>query len=331
MPHECFRTCTRLAAALVMMLGLASGALAQSAADFPDRPVRIVVPFLAGGGADVLVRVVVVKAGEVLGQPIVVENRPGAGGNVGAAAVAKAAPDGYLLLQGTNGTHGANHALYSNPGYDPIRDFAPITRLSRIAMMLVVPPGSPAKTVAELIQDLKANPGKRTFGSGGQGSAPHMAGEIFKAATGTEMTHVPYRGNAGAIVDLMSGRLDMMFDIMANAYPQVKAGKLRGLAVLSRAREEIAPELPTLDSQGVAGFDVSAWDAIFAPAGTPRPVVDKLNTAFRAALTDSKTRDALIARGAVPVPSTPEELARYVQSEIPKWADAVKRSGTRLE
>jgi tripartite-type tricarboxylate transporter receptor subunit TctC len=318
-------------ALLILAVVVPLQSVAQSTNAFPEKPVRFIVPFLAGGGADALARTVAAKASEALGQQIIVDNRPGAGGNVGALYVAKAAPDGYTLLQGTNGTHAANLALYKSTGYDAVKDFAPVIRLTNIGMVLVVYPDSPIKSVDDLIRDLKVNPGKRTFGSGGNGSAPHMAGEMFKAATGTQITHVPYRGNAGAIVDLLSGRLDMMFDVMANAYPQVKAGKLRALAVLSRDRQDSAPELPTLHSLGVKDFDVSAWDAVFAPAGTPRPVVDKLNAAFRAALTDAKTRESLVGRGAVPVPGTPEDLAKHVEREIPKWAEAVKRSGAQME
>ena len=301
------------------------------AQSFPEKPIRFVVPFLAGGGADVMARSITARAVEALGQQIIVDNRSGAGGNLGALHVASAAPDGYTLLQGTNGTHAANHFLYKSTGYDPVKDFAPVTRMSEIGLVLVVANESPIKSVDDLLRDLRANPGKRTFGSGGVGSAPHMAGEMFKAATGTDIVHVPYKGNAGAIVDLLAGRLDMMFDVMANALPHVKAGKLRGLAVLSREPHPSAAELPTLHSLGIKDFHVTAWDGVFAPAGTPRAVIDRLNAAFRTALTDPKVRESLVARGAVPVPSTPEELARHVQREIPKWADAVKRAGVQAE
>jgi tripartite-type tricarboxylate transporter receptor subunit TctC len=314
-------------------LGLlvSASAAAQPAGTYPDKPVRLVVPFLAGGGADSVSRIVAAKASEFLGQQIAVENRPGAGGNVGAVAVAKSPPDGYVLFHGTNGTHGSNHALYKDPGYDPTKDFAPVARLDRVPLILVVNAASPIKSVAELIQDAKANPGKRTFGSGGNGTAPHMGGEIFKSVTGTDMVHVAYRGNAAAIVDLLGGRLDMMFDLMSNAYPQVKGGKLRALGVLSRVTEEAAPEIPTLDSQGLKGFDVSAWDAVFAPAGTPRPIIEKLNAAYRSALNDPKVKESMVSRGAMPVPGSPEDLGRFVEQELVKWGSAVRKANIRLD
>ncbi|HZR03530.1 MAG TPA: tripartite tricarboxylate transporter substrate binding protein [Burkholderiales bacterium] len=314
------------------LLMLAAGSVVVHAQDtYPQKPVKWVVPFLAGGGADTIARTVAERASVALGQQIIIDNRPGAGGNVGAVLVAKAAPDGYTLFYGTNGTHAVNASLYSNPGFDPIKDFTPVTKLTRVAMMLVVRADSPIKSLQDLVHDAKANPGKRTFGSGGNGTAPHIAGEMFKAATGVDMVHVPYKGNAAAIVDLLGGRIDMMFDVMANAYPQVQAGKLRGIAVLSKNPEEIAPHIPTLSSLGIKDFDVAAWDGVFAPAGTPRVIIDKLNAAFVTALNDPKVRQALIARGVTPTPSTPDELLQLVKSEMPRWADAVKRAGVRAD
>ncbi|MPS28334.1 tripartite tricarboxylate transporter substrate binding protein [Pigmentiphaga sp.] len=317
-----------------LLLGL-SGALAWPAAGaaetFPAKPVRWIVPFLAGGGADNIARTVAARAEKELGQSIVVENRPGAGGNVGAAFVARAPADGYTLLYGTSGTHAANPALYNDPGYDPVKDFAPVTKLTRVSMVLVVNAQSPIKSVSALIADLKANPGKRTFGSGGNGSALHIAGEMFRSAAGVDIVHVPYRGNAAATVDLLGGRLDMMFDVIANARAQIDAGRLRPLAVLSLDPEEAYPDVPTLASSGYPGFEIAAWDGVFAPANTPRPVIERLNAAFVAALKDPEVRKSLAARGVGATPGTPEELGRYVRAEMPRWAQVIRSAGIKAD
>jgi tripartite-type tricarboxylate transporter receptor subunit TctC len=313
-----------------MLSVLAGGPLAaQTIASFPERPVRLVVPYLAGGGADAVARTVADRAAATLGQPIVVENRPGVNGNLAAMAVAKSTPDGYTLLFGTQGTHIVNPALYKNPGFDPVKDFAPVTRLTRTGIVLVVPATSPLQSLPQLVKDLKDNPGKRSFGTGASGQ--HIVGELFKSAVGVDLLHVPYKGNAAAMVDLLGGRIDMMFDVLGSAYPQVKAGKLRALAILSAAPEETAPEIPTIASFGFTNIEAVPWDAVFAPAGTPGPVVDKLNAAFRAALADPTVREALLRRGATPAASTPEEMLRQINAETPRWAEAVRRSGAKIE
>jgi len=317
------------ALALVFTIFAPSLSLAQHT--YPDKPIRLVVPFPAGGGADILARSVTPKMAQALGQPIVVENRPGAGGNVGSEFVAKSAPNGYALLFGHNGTFGVNHALYARTGFDPIKDFAPIGRIGRVGVVLAVHPDVPAKSVRELLAYLKANPGKVTFASAGNGTTSHMAGEMFKTAAGVDIVHVPYKGNGPAMIDLLAGRVNMVIDVMPSAYPNVKAGKLRGLAVTTLTPVAGAPELPTLDASGLPGFDLSAWDGLWAPAGTPRPIIDKLNAALRAALTDPQTRDGLLARGAETMPGTPEELARLVATELPRWANAVRQSGAKID
>lgn len=316
---------------LVGILGILTPATVRAQEIYPNKPIRLIVPFVPGGGGDTLARTVTPSFSQALGQPVVVENRGGAGGNIGSELAAKAAPDGYTILYGTSGTFGINHGLYAKTGFDPIRDFAAIGRVSRIGVVLAVNPAVPATSVKELIEYLKANPGKVTFASAGNGTTSHLAGEMFKVATNTNIVHIPYKGNGPAMIDLIAGRVNMIIDVMPSAYPHVKSGKLRGLAVTTLSRVEGAPELPTLDASGVPGFDVSAWDGLWAPAETSKSIIDKLSAALRQALLDPQTRQRLIARGAEPVPSTPEELARHVSIELPKWANAVKQSGARVD
>ena len=284
-----------LACVAILLALLASG---TAEAQYPDRPVRIVVPYIAGSAPDVAARQVAQRLAASLGQQFVVENKPGAGGNIGAAEVARAAPDGYTLLQGTNGTHGINQALYANPGFDALRDFTPVARWTMIPAMLVVNPSVPATNVKELIAYIKANPGKVSFASAGNGTTSHLAGVLFKNATGTDIVHVPYKGGGPALTGLMGGDVQMMIDLMVSVYPNAKAGRIRGLGVTTLQRVSSAPELPTLDESGLPGFQIAASDGVYAPAGTPRPIVEKLNAAFRKALEDSQVSASLISRGA---------------------------------
>ena len=304
---------------------------AAASAEYPDEPVKLVVPFPAGGGADNLARMIMPRVAQVLGVAIVIENKPGAGGNVGAEFVARAAPDGYTLLYGTNGTHAINETLYGNLRFDPVTDFAPVSRMTRIAAMLIVNPQVPATSVGDLIRYAKANPGKLNFASAGNGTTSHLAGELFKTMAGIDIVHVPYRGGAAAANGLMAGEVQMMIDVMPNAYPLAKGGRVRGLAVSTARRFPGAPELPTIAESGVPGFDVSAWDGIFAPAGTPSAIVDKLNAAIRQALDEPELREQLIARGAVAVPGTPDDLARHVVAEKAKWAKIIRASGAKVD
>ena len=324
------RIVTTLRLMALAVLGFASTA-AQAQDDYPNKVVKLVVPFVAGGGGDSLARSVSQAASDALGQQIIIDNRPGAGGNIGAALVAKSPADGYTLLYGTNGTHAINHALYANPGFDPIKDFAPVARLTRIGMVVVVTQEFPAKSVPELLDYLKKNPGKATFGSAGNGTSSHIAGEMFKMMTGTDILHVPYRGNGPAMIDLVGGRIDLMIDVMPAAYPHVEGGKVRALAVTTKTPVAAAPRLPTLDSSGVPGFELSAWDGIWAPAGTPKQIVDKLNAAFNKALADAAVKERLFKIGADPVPGTPDDLGKFVAAELPKWAEVVKKSGAKIE
>jgi len=300
-------------------------------AEYPDRPVHLIVPFPPGGGADTLARTIMPRVSQALGTPIVIENKPGAGGNVGAEYVAHATPDGYTLLYGTNGTHSINASLYRNLRFDPQKDFAPVSRMTSIAAMLIVNPKVPAQSVAQLIDYARANPGKLNFASAGNGTTSHLAGELFKTMAAIDIVHVPYRGGALAVTDLMSGQVQMMIEVMPNAYPLVRDGRVRGLAVSTAHRVPTAPELPTIDESGLPGFEVSAWDGILAPAGTPAPIIARLNAAIREALTDPAVVDALLARGAQPVPSTPDEFARHIATNTEKWAKVVKASGAKID
>jgi tripartite-type tricarboxylate transporter receptor subunit TctC len=323
------RSIVALAVIASLAVGGAGGAQAQSA--YPERPVRLVVPFPAGGGADNLARAIAPKAAQILGQPIVIDNKPGAGGNIGAAEVARAAPDGYTILHGTNGTHGINQALYAKPGFDPMKDFVPIARWTMLPAMLVVHPSVPANNVNELVAYLKANPNKVSFGSAGNGTTSHLAGTMFKTLTGTDIVHVPYKGGGPALAGLLAGDVQMMVELMVSVFPNAKAGKIKGLAVTTKQRVPTAPEIPTLDESGVPGFDLAATDGVYAPAGTPKAIVDKLNAAFRQALEDPQVRENLASRGAFGVPGTPDDLAKHVAREYPMWIKLVKDSGAKVD
>jgi len=314
---------------------LAVGAIAapQAAmAKYPDKPIRVIVPFPPGGGGDTLARLTLTKVAEQQGWSIVIENRPGAGGNLGTAYVAHAEPDGYTLAYGTNGTHAINHTLYKNPGFDPIKDFEPISRFTQIALLLVTNPNAiPAKNAKDLIAYLKANPGKINVASAGNGTTSHLAQEMFKAATGVQYQHVPYRGGGPAKIDLLSGQVQMMIEIMPSVYSLVRDGKLNGLAVTTAKRWPLAPNIPTLSEAAVPGFTVTAWDGLWAPKGTPKEVIDVWNAAARKALTDPALRDKLLANGAEPSPTSPAELGDFVKSEIPRWGKAVEQSGAKID
>jgi len=305
--------------------------LASAAHAYPDKPLHLIVPFPAGGGADSLARLVMPKVAQSLGQPIVIENKAGAGGNIGAEVVAQAAPDGYTLLYGTNGTHAINPSLYPKLRFDPAGDFVPVSRMTEIATMLVVNPQLPVDSVQALIALAKAQPGKLNFASAGNGTTSHLAGEMFRTQAGIDIVHVPYRGGALAMTDLIGGQVQLMIEVMPNAYPQVRAGKVRGLAVGSATRFPGAAEVPTIAESGLPGFEAAAWDGLFVPAGTPAAVVTRLNAAVQQALADPELVAALRARGAVPVSSTPESFAQFIAVSAAAWAKAVRSSGAKIE
>jgi tripartite-type tricarboxylate transporter receptor subunit TctC len=314
----------------VMAAGLlaAGGARAQG---WPERPIRLVVPFLAGGGGDTLARLAIGPAQARLGQSFIVDNRPGAGGNVGAELAARAAPDGYTLFYGTNGTHAINEALYPRLGFRPHEDFLPIAPLSRIVLVVLVKRDLPVETLPQLIAWLKANPGKASYGSAGNGTTGHIAAEMFRIAAGVDILHVPYRGNAAAMTDLAAGRIDLAIELIPAAFAAMQNAAVRTLAVTSGAPLQTHPNLPTVASV-LPGFQVSAWDGIFAPAGTPAPVIARLNEAFTAGLRDDAVVAALRARGAEPAPAmSPAEFATFIAAERVRWGDAVRASGARLD
>jgi tripartite-type tricarboxylate transporter receptor subunit TctC len=302
-----------------------------AAQGYPSKPIRLVVPFPPGGPLDVVARAIGQKVGEAWGQPIVVDNRPGAGGSLGADIVAKSAPDGYTIVMGALSTHAVNVSLYGKLPYDPIKDFAPITLVAITPNVLVLNPGLPANTVGELISYAKANPGKLSFGSGSNGSAGHLAGELFKVDAGVDMVHVPYKGGAPAMQDLLSGQIQLMFDNLANSMPQVKAGRLKALAVTTAKRSALVPELPTLTEAGVPNFDIYTWFGLLAPAGTPRDIIAKWNAEVTKVLSAPDVRERLHAQGAEPAPGTPEQFAALIRSEIPKYAKIIKDSGAKVD
>ena len=317
--------------AVLVAATLACGALPALAADpaFPSRPVRLVVGYAAGGATDVLARLVAQKMGEALGQPMVVENRAGANSNVGAEVVAKAMPDGYTLYVYTI-ANTINATLYDKLGYDPAKDFELVGMIARIPNVLVVNPGLPVKTVADYVKLAKTSPNGVTFASSGSGSSIHLSGEIFRARSGANMLHVPYKGSAPAVTDLMGGQVQSMFDNTPSALPHVKSGKLRAIAVTSAQRMPLLPDVPTVAESGYPGFDVQSWFAISAPAGTPRPVVDRLNAALNKALGNADVRERMRDLAATPEPGTPEQCRAFAMSEIKRWHDVVQQSGARV-
>ena len=315
---------------LAAALSLAPAAFAQTAASFPSKPLRIVVTFSTGGAPDILARLIGDKLATAWGQPVVVDNKPGAGGNTGADFVAKAPPDGHTFVVGTVGTHSINGALYAKMPYDMVKDFAPITLLATTPNLLVVNNEVPAKTLQELIA-LGKKEGKMTFASSGSGTSIHVSGELFKTMTGIDMTHIPYKGRATAIPDVLGGRVTMMFDNMPSSLPLVKEGKLRALGVTSAQRSPAAPEIPTIAEQGLPGFDAVSWFALFAPAGTPRPIVDKLQLEVKKIISSPEIARRLAEMGLDAVGSTADELAAYQRTEITKWAKVVKDSGAKVE
>ena len=298
---------------------------------FPTRPIRIVVPFPAGGTTDVLARAAAQKLSESLGQPAVVDNRPGAGGNIGAELVAKAPPDGYTLLMGTVGTHAINPSLYPRMPYDHVRDFAPVILVAGVPNVLVINPALPVNSVAELLAYAKANPGKLNFASSGNGTSIHLSGELFKTMTGVQMAHVPYKGSAPALQDLMGGSVQLMFDNLPSSLALIKAGKLKALAVTSLARAAALPDVPTLAESGLPGFEASSWFGLLAPAGTPQPVIAKLNSEIAKWLASPEAKEKLLAQGAIAAGGTPEDFARHIAAETAKWQKVVKESGAKID
>jgi tripartite-type tricarboxylate transporter receptor subunit TctC len=313
---------------LLCMAALGAGqVLAQT---YPNKPIRLVVPFPPGGPTDILGRAIGVKLGELLGQPVIIDNRGGAGGGIGADNVAKSAPDGYSLLLGTTGTHTINPNLYSKLPYDPVRDFAPVSLVVKYLNILVVNPNVPAKSVAELIALAKQKPGEVTFGSAGNGSSNHLTAEMLATMTGVKMQHVPYKGSGPALNDVIAGQITFMFDQYSTVGPQIKAGKLRAIGIATRQRHPLLPDVPTI-AETIPGFEVSPWYGLFAPAATPRDIVNRLNAELIKVMNLPEIHERMTTLGWDPVTDTPEEFAALIKSELAVWADVVKKSGARID
>jgi tripartite-type tricarboxylate transporter receptor subunit TctC len=317
-------------------LALAFAAIAAAplvqAQNYPTRPIRLIVPYPAGGATDFFARLVFTKMSESLGQQVVVENRPGAGTAIGASEVARSAPDGYVLLLGDAGTYAFNPTLYKKLSYDPLKDFAPVSLTGRFALILAVNPSTmQAKSVAEFVDAAKRQPGKIDYGAPGPGSPIHLAMEFFKQRAGIVMTPIPYKGGADALSDLIGGRIPALFPDIATALPQIRAGKIRALAVASGKRVAALPDLPTVGESGYPGFEAWAWQGFVAPVGTPRPVLMKLNSEFAKVMADPLIKQRLSESGFEPQTSTPEEFAAYMKSEIAKWAKVIRDSNVSLD
>jgi tripartite-type tricarboxylate transporter receptor subunit TctC len=314
-----------------LMIGMAAAMLAftsqgQAQEKWPQRQVNVIVPFTAGGTTDMFARIFAQKMQEKYGTPFVVENRAGAGGNLGAAAVAKAPKDGYTLLVGTVSTHAINPFLYKNTGADTDKDFQPVSLIARLPNLLVVNPKIPAKTVTEVVDYVKKNPGKLNYGSSGAGTSTHLASELFQMKTGTKMSHVPYRSSGDVMNALMGGHIDLAFDNMTLAWPQAQAGTVRAIAVTSAERSPTAPDVPTV-AETLPGFEATSWHGLFAPAGTPRPIVDTLAAEVKRIFEEPETKKKLQEIGAVASPMSPEDFAQFIAAERRKWQEVVKAAG----
>jgi tripartite-type tricarboxylate transporter receptor subunit TctC len=318
-----------LAIAAVLSIGNVAPASAQGA--YPTKPVRLVVPFPPGGTTDILARAVAQKLSETWGQQVIVDNRPGAGGNIGSELVAKSAPDGYTLLMGTVGTHAINPSLYAKMPYDHVKDFTPVILVAGVPNVLVVNPSLPVNSVSELIAYGKANPNKLNFASSGNGTSIHLSGELFRTMTGVQMTHVPYKGSSPALTDLIAGQVQLMFDNLPSSLQFIKAGKLRALAVTSLERSSALPDVPTLAESGLPGFEASSWFGVLAPAGTPNDIIVKLNTAIAGWLATADAKEKLAAQGAIAAGGAPDAFVRHIAAESSKWAKVVKASGAHVD
>ena len=302
----------------------------MAAQSYPNRPLRLIVPYAAGGNGDIVSRIIAQKLVTQLGQQIVIDNRPGAGGNVGAELAARTVPDGYTLMLGTN-THAINMSLYAKPGYDLQKDFAPITKASSAPMVLIVHPSLPAKTVKELIALAKAHPNKLNYATGGSGSSAHVITELFKSMAGVQLMHVPYKGVAQATTDLIAGQIHISFNSTSTALAHMHAGRVRALAISTAARSGVAPGLPTVAESGLPGFDAGIWQGLLAPARTPPQLIARLNREISAALGSSDVKDQLGAQGVDAQPSSAEQFAAFIRTEIAQWARIIKISGAKVD
>jgi tripartite-type tricarboxylate transporter receptor subunit TctC len=308
----------------ILFFLLAALWLGTATAQYPNKPLRLIVPFAPGGSTDIFARLIGERAALTLGQPVVVENRAGAAGNIGAEAVVRSAPDGYTLLMATTGVMAINNALYKNMTYDAAKDLEPVVYIASITNVLIVPPDLPAQNVAELIAMAKKEPGKLTFASSGAGASTHMSAELFKSMTGTDILHVPYKGSGPALPDLMSGRVSMMFENAPGAVPHIKAGKVRALAQTGLKRSSAMPDVPTLAESGVPGYESLSWSGIAVPAGTPRDVIERLNKDLNAVLATPEMRQKLGEQGAESIGGPPEAFAAHIRTEREKWSRVIR-------
>jgi tripartite-type tricarboxylate transporter receptor subunit TctC len=330
-PSERHRRSSAFSSGSLVFLGLFIAAAEASAQDYPNRPIRYVVPFAAGGPTDLMSRAFAEKIGAAWGQQVVVDNRGGAGGNLGTEVVAHAAPDGYTVMIGHVGTHAINVSLYQKVGYDPVKDFQPISLLATLPFVLVVHAGFPPRSVKELVALAKAKPGTINFASAGNGGPTHLAGELFKSTAAIDIVHVPYKGNAAALTELAGGQVQMMFSNMLTAMPHVRTGRLRALGVSTAKRSPQAPDLPTVAESGVPGFDVTPWYGVLAPAGVPAPLVAKWNREIVRIVPLPDMREKFVAQGIDLTSSTPAEFSALIKSEIPKWRKVVKDTGAKVD
>jgi tripartite-type tricarboxylate transporter receptor subunit TctC len=326
----------RLVLGALALSALSAGLPALAQTQWPTKPVRIVVPFAAGGTTDILARAIAPELSRAFGQQFIVDNRGGAGGNVGAELVSKATPDGYTLLMGTVGTHGINRALYDKLPYDPIKDFAPITMVAGVPNVMEMQAEKARalgiNNVRDFIKYAKAHPGKLNMASSGNGTSIHLAGELFKSMTGIYMVHLPYRGSAPALLDLVGGTADVMFDNLPSSLAHIKGGKLKALAVTSLQRSSALPDVPTIEeAAGLKGFDATSWFGLLAPAGTPPDIVNRIQQEVAKALNTPAIKEKLQAQGAIPSGNTPAEFARHIDAEHRKWAQVVKASGAKVD
>jgi tripartite-type tricarboxylate transporter receptor subunit TctC len=315
-------------AAGLVVAGTGGAASAQS--PYPVKPIRLIVPYPPGGSTDIAARVVGEQISQSLGQRFVVDNRPGAGGNIGMQLAATSDPDGYTVVVGTT-AHAINMTLFKDLSYDTVKDFEPIALLTEVPLILVVNPALRAQTVEELIALAKQEPGSLDVASSGNGQSTHLAAELFNAMAGVKMTHVPYKGSAPAITDVVAGHVQLMFDTVMSALPHVQAGKLRALAVTSAKRAPVVPDVPTIAEAALPGYEAIAWNGLFAPVGTPRAIIDQLNAEIVKAVQSDKVKEQFASMGATARPTTPDEFASYVRNEVTKWAKVVNESGARIE
>lgn len=316
---------------VALALGVAQAGPARAEPDWPARPITLVVPFPPGGTTDLLARLVAREAGTRLGQSVVVENRPGAGGGIGAAAVARARPDGYTLLMGTVGTQATNQFLYAQMPYDSARDFAPVTLVANSPNVLLVKPQEGAATVAQLIDQARRAPGSLNYASTSLGGSPHLSGELFNSMAKVDIRHVPYKGSAPAMTDLLGGQVQLMYDNLPSAMGQIRAGALRALAVTTRARVPVLPDVPTVAESGLPGYEVNSWFGLLAPAGTPEPVVQRLQATVAAAMGDPALRRQIEELGAIPVANTPLAYAAIIRADTDKWRQVIRDAGIRQQ